>query len=473
MPEQEDQRTALVEGASAAKDQLGGPPMQKKKHKKRTASNGRLKKLWRRATTQSKGITSRKEWNEMLELHADWKTSHEGNADVSDDPMMGSLPGPAVTLSKETQDFSSLENWQATEGSDHREIIMNLLFRQSSSDGASDGVQKKKKRKLKGAGGELMRQPSSINVPTLPSWSNVRNLSGMGGLAVIEISIEDCDPGSPCPLMPSERLKEVTAEKASWTTLFGNSDGGTKNNNSNSEVQRSITACKVKLFQGNKYPRCLSDVLMFLPPPVAQSEHDTKNKDVDIFDAVFDLRLTSKQIRSEGYPIVLDDKESSTDDSKESLESKIDTYSKSDVDNMSTDVALELIKKVAVEVSYGDDNIENVVDYAEYEHHVKTFSRNKVSSPRRPKIFSIDCEMVQTQAGMELARVSVIEFVGSDEANGDVADEEKSILVLGEYGACCLYALSILFYLCSHILLIGTDELVKPRRDVLDYLTRE
>jgi len=435
MSEQEDQSTALVEEVATAQEQLGGPPMQKKKHKKRKASNGRLKKLWRRATTQSKGITSQKEWNEMLKLHSDWKTSHKDNADVSNDPMMGSLPGPAVTLSKEPQDFSSMENWQATEGSDHRDIIMNLLFRQSSSDGAGDGVQKKKKRKLEAAAGrEQMRQPSLINVPTLPSWSNVRNLSGMGGLAVIEISIEDCDPGSPCPLMPSERLKEVIDDaKSSWTNLFGNSNG-TRKNNSNSEVQRSITACKVKLFQGNKYPRCLSDVLMFLPPPVAQSEHDTKNeKAVDVFDAIFDLRLTPKQMRSEGYPFVTDYKESSTDDSKESVESKIGTYSKSDLDNMSTYIALELIKKVAVEVSYGDDNIENEVDYAEYEHHVKTISRNKVSSPRRPKIFSIDCEMVQTQAGMELARVSVIELVESIEGQGGGADEEKSILVLGEY----------------------------------------
>ncbi len=431
MPEQEDKRTAPVEEASAAKEQLTGPPMQKKKHKKRKASNGRLKKLWRRATTQSKGITSRKEWNEMLELHSDWKTSHKDNADVSNDPMMGALPGPAVTLSKEPQDFTSIENWQATEGSDHRDIIMNLLFRQSSPDGAGDGAQKKKKRKLEAAGRDLMRQSSLINVPTLPSWSNVRNLSGMGGLAVVEISIEDCDPESPCPLMPSERLKEVTDDsKTTWTSLFGNANGGTKSNNSSSEVQRIITACKVKLFQGNKYPRCISDVLMFLPPPAAQSEHDTKNEDVDVFDAIFDLRLTPKQMRSEGYPFITDSRESSTEDSKESVESKIETYSKSDVDNMSTDIALELIKKVAVEVSYGDDNIENVVDYAEYEHHVKTFSRNEVSSPRRPKIFSIDCEMVQTKAGMELARVSVIEFVGSKEGE---SGEEKSILVLGEF----------------------------------------
>mmetsp|Transcript_14325 Transcript_14325/g.24354 ORF Transcript_14325/g.24354 Transcript_14325/m.24354 type:complete len:747 (-) Transcript_14325:1206-3446(-) len=440
MSEQVQSPFRVEESAAAKQELLGGPPMQKKKHKKRKASNGRLKKLWRRATTQSKGITSRKEWNEMLELHSDWKTSHQDNPDVSDDPMMGSLPGPAVILSKEpSQDFTNMKNWQATEGSDHRDIILNLIFRQSSSDGAGDGIQKKKKRKLGASGREPMRQSSLINAPTLPSWSNIRNLSGMGGLAVIEICIEDCDPGSPCPLMPSERVKDVTdGKKSPWTTLFGNTNIDT---NSDSKVQRSITACKVKLFQGNKHPRCLSDVLMFLPPPVASSEHDTKKQSVDVIDAIYDLRLTPKQMRYEGYPFISGQEESSTDDNKESVENKISAYSKSDVDEMSTDVALDLIKTVSVEVSFGDDD-EHVVDHTECEHYVKTFSRNKDASPRRPKIFAIDCEMVQTKANMELARVSVIEYV---EGNGNEGDEEKNILVL--------------------------DELVKPRRDVLDYLT--
>jgi len=239
----------MIEEEAATQEQLGsGPPMQKKKHKKRKASNGRLKKLWRRATTQSRGITSRKEWVEMLELHSDWKSSRQDNLDMC-------LPGPAITLAKESsQDLINIDKWQATEGSDHRDIIMNLLFRQSFSDGGGDGVggiQKKKKRKLGVVARVPMRQSSLINAPTLPSWANVRNLSGMGGLAVIEISIEDCDPGSPCPLMPSERIKDVNEDSNSnsWTSLFGKSNGGTIHDNSDSKVQRSITACKSTCFK--------------------------------------------------------------------------------------------------------------------------------------------------------------------------------------------------------------------------------
>ena len=137
-------------------------------------------------------------------------------------------------------------------------------------------------------------------------------------------------------------------------------------------------------------------------------------------------------MRSEGYPFISGQEESSTDDNKESVENKISAYSKSDVDEMSTDVALDLINTVSVEVSFGDDD-EHVVDHTECEHYVKTFSRNKDASPRRPKIFAIDCEMVQTKANMELARVSVIEYVEAIEGNGNEGDEEKNILVLGEY----------------------------------------
>ena len=160
-----------------------------------------------------------------------------------------------------------------------------------------------------------------------------------------------------------------------------------------------------------------------------------------MIDAIYDLRLTPKQMRSEGYPIITGQEDSSIDSSKESVESKIDTYNKINVQDINTDIALDLVTALAVKVSFGDDNMEdaNNNEHAESDYYVKTFSRTKEASPRRPKIFSIDCEMVQTKAGKELARVSVIEFVG--------ADEEKSILVL--------------------------DELVKPRRGILDYLTRE
>lgn len=407
------------------------PTPPKKKHKKRKALNGRLKKLWRRATTHTKGITSRKEWLELVELHSTWKSSTD---DDVDNPMMGPLPGPAVTSGSLTRDYSLHDNWQNTEGSDHRDIILNLLFRQSYMDGGDDGTPRKKKRKLDSS---AAIQSSVINIPPLPSWASVCNLAGVGCVAVIEISIEDRDPGSPCPLMPSERIKERNndAKTASWTSLFVKSDVGTLENtcNNDSTVQRNITACKVNLFQGNKHPRSLSDVLMFLPPPVAaqSKNHDTK-KQYDVIESLYELRLSPKQLQSEGYPFIAVQGDSSINtDSR--VRSKICAYSKSKVHDISMNDAIELVKAVSVEVSFGDDNMINASDNEEFEHYVKTFSRAKENdgSSRRPKVYSVDCEMVSTSAGMELARVSVIEFVGAAGEGGDDA-EEKSIAVLGE-----------------------------------------
>jgi hypothetical protein len=414
------------------------PTPPKKKHKKRKALNGRLKKLWRRATTQTKGITSRKEWLELVELHSTWKSS----TDDVDNPMMGPLPGPAVTSGPLTRDYSLHDNWQNTEGSDHRDIILNLLFRQSYMDGGDDGTSRKKKRKLDSS---AAIQSSVINIPPLPSWASVCNLASVGGLAVIQISIEDdLDPGSPCPLMPSERIKGKNDTKtASWTSLFVKSDVGTLENtcNNDSTVQRNITACKVNLFQGQKHPRSLSDVLMFLPPPVAvqSKNHDTK-KQYDVIESLNELRLSPKQLQSEGYPCIAVQGDSSINtDSR--VRSKICAYSKSKVQDISIDDAIELVKAVSVKVSFGDDNMVNASNNEELEHYVKTFSRAKEDdgSSRRPKVYSVDCEMVSTSAGMELARVSVIEFVGAVGEGGDDA-EEKSIAVLGEcsFGIRCI-----------------------------------
>ena len=418
------------EEGSVTQSQLDGCPITKKKHKKRKASNGRLKKLWRRATTQTKGITSRKEWNEMLELHSMWKSCHQDSTDLADDAMMGLLPGPTVFLSKQQSQYcTNIDNWQVTEGSDHRDIIVNFLFRKTSVEMAGgSGLKKKKKRKLEDVEAESILQPSLVNVPKLPSWSTMCNLGGMGGLAVIEICIEDCAPGSPCPFMPSERVKEVNARSntsASWTSLFCNSNEDTTNCN-NSKVQRGITACKVQLFQGNKHPRSLSDVLMFLSPQVVQNKHDTEIQSSDIIDSIYKLRLTPKQMANEGYPFVEERESESSDDSKESVQIKIGNFGMDELNDMSQDNVLDLIKTVASKVSVGEDNIQYIDEVTGCEHYVKTFSRNEDASTRRPKVFSIDCEMVQTKAGVELARVSIIEFVGD-------RDDEKITLVLGKW----------------------------------------
>ena len=537
---------------------------QKKKHKKRKASNGRLKKLWRRAVSPSsspQGITSRSEWLEMVELHTEWKKLHptttiseDGNAggkqtkenssSTDRDSMMGPLPGPFVNLSSTQQksklrDFTNVDQWQITEGSDHRDVLLNLLFAKQSfatstaaATTENGGKKKKKKRKLdsnsnneagsgnNGGSGALSSSPSQqqklsslANLPPLPSWANIGNLAGVGGVAVIEINIHDPHPrnnnnsqeeqgiGISCPIMPSQRIKnallETTTDNNIWTSLLSTTHDDTTN--TTQPIRRTIgAACKVKLFQGEKYPRCLSEVIMFLPPSNPSSTGTAPascNDAIKLVKEVQSLKLTVKQMRSEGFPMEVrggGDKSNKARNERLVAMEKISKLSNNlDLDYAKTSAvsamsipsveeALELARVLAVNVEYRDGSDmfnnrynENEDAFRSMEHYVKTFSRDLLANnidnhsdggsssddndqqksdrahpTRKPKIFALDCEMVKTSEGPELARVSLIAFAdgtSGDSMNEGGGENEKSVVVL--------------------------DELVKPRRTVLDYLT--
>lgn len=493
--------TTTTLAADVAADDASSPPMKKKKHKKRKSSKGRLKKLWRRATVGSPpGITSRSEWLELMDLHSGWKDVSHADADSNEknagckqndqqvagggvatdnEAMSGPLPGPSVSLASTQQqqqqprDFSQLENWQTTEGSDHRDVLVNLLFGEGGgNDSDAPPKKKKKKRKLgpnnstkEEDNGKTTHHSSSslINVPPMPSWSSIGNLGSVGGVAVIEVEISGAESDK---LMPSQRIVDSMGAKSTtsiWSSLL-------QTNSDNNEVKRTISAaCKVQLFQGNaSQPRCLSDVLMFLPPPPAEADGATQNNGCfDLLRAMNDLLLKPKQLRSEGFPI---ETIMTTIDPKLAWERLCKMSGTIPTDEHD---ALELVSDLSVNAVLGDTIHENGADkkddFSKMEHYVKSLShrhfatddtssslaRDSTGEEAQPtsqkrKIFALDCEMVKTPAGPELARVSVIMFTGSNSENGNndttkAEEEEKSVVVL--------------------------DELVKPRRKVLDYLT--
>ena len=177
-----------------------------------------------------------------------------------------------------------------------------------------------------------------------------------------------------------------------------------------------------------------------------------------------DLLLKPKQLRSEGFPIEL---KVASGTANESLSANVarEKMSKMSPDSLllSQTSALELVSALSISTVFGDESqdegdIDKGDDISKNEHFIRTFSHGQAvagdsSTARPPNIFALDCEMVQTSVGPELARVSVIKFTGSNGKNGTENgnkvqvddDEERSVVVL--------------------------DELVKPRRKVLDYLT--
>lgn len=478
-------RSSAVAAATTDAPSDATPTQKKREHKRRKASKGRLKKLWRRASGPPPGIASPVEWEELAGLHSDWRASRQsGDGDSNDnggggggvatdrEAMMGPLPGPSVvpTGAARARDFSDASGWQATEGSDHRDLIANLLFRDG---GGGDGdispptgpANKKRKIASTGEGNNGGDPNPSVHVPPLASWATIGNLGGVGGVAVVEVDVVGGGDGdAPCPLMPSRRIADAASaqEENVWSSLARRtSDEGPNGNGDRGTVGRAIgAACRVKLFQGNKQPRSLSDVLMFVPPAPAEDKPNEQTARTDVLCAMNELRLTPCQLRSEGFPIEDPASTSSVDRSgaeaarKRVLRISEATTPEERMRRASEPGALEAASALSAKVESGeraegaaDDDKRD--DFAKDEHHVKSFSRG--GSERRPKVFAVDCEMVETSAGPELARVSVIEFSdgGTDENGKDdssTANEgEESVVVL--------------------------DELVKPRRRILNYLT--
>ena len=413
----------------------------------------------------------------MIELHSNWNIQHTnikeadaqgdcknskpsgGGVSTDQDAMLGPLPGPSITSTSTTQqqcDFSQLKNWQVTEGSDHRDLIMNLLFSEGGKGKNCDSTpqSKKKKRRLNPVNTTTEENGgnSLVSIPPLPSWASISNLPSVGGLAVIELEVSG--NADSCPLMPSQRISDSmnAANKSNiWSSLLSNEC---------SNAKRTIgAACKVNMFQGDRHPKSISDVLMFVPPPPVNTKEATRLNNDGSFNldcALDSLLLNPKQLRKEGFPIEAHGSASEERDAKVSIDriremSTILSKGK-DVQFTTTHDALELINALSVNVVLGnganedENNTDIVDDIQKMEHYVKSFplSNGGAQTLQQRKVFAIDCEMVKTSSVLpELARVSVIMF--TEGSAGDDSDDEKSVVVL--------------------------DELVKPRRQVLDYLT--
>jgi hypothetical protein len=450
--------------------QSAASPVQKRSHKKRKSSDARLRKLWRRATTTPQGITTRAEWEELMELHTEWKSR---NSCTGNDPGPGPgkdkyadvLPGPSISIKGERKrDFRNIEHWQNSKVSEHRDILANLLFGCDTIKPDGNAPSKKKRKKQQTdepeSNGKNCSHQQKINVPSLPTWANICNLAGMGGVAVIELDITDPDTEqSHCSLLPSEFLQQPNSI---WDAMLGNStESDTKSDKH--QVKRVIgAACKVKMFQG-EHPRCISDELMFLPPP-SLSKLENKSNAKDPFQLIQSLRLSPKQMQSEGFPrriggAVQIDESSNLHSIIEHAKEKVSTRSESFWQQFTPDGkqpnsvlenddrSLELIEILSVRETVccsDEETTPNGDEFSKSEFFVHTLSHDK---QRSPKVFALDCEMVQTAAGQELARVSVVLLLPDDSGryNSIYESEEKTAVVL--------------------------DELVKPRRPVLDYLT--
>lgn len=59
---------------------------------------------------------------------------------------------------------------------------------------------------------------------------------------------------------------------------------------------------------------------------------------------------------------------------------------------------------------YANHHVTDYVDYDNLTGFVKTIARSEEYVPTRKDIFALDCEMCYTAGGMELTRVTVVDF---------------------------------------------------------------
>ena len=410
------------------------------------SERGRLKKLRRRAAVGDDNTSSSSLGGS--------KTGIVTNADYIElSDLLGRSGGdmklgPSVLTNRPgyvEEDFTNPDRWQQTSGADHRDIILSLLFHDgasgASSSGNSGGGGKKGKRKRGGSHDSGPSSAKQTGAASLPSWARLHNPACADGLVVVEFSISAS--ASLEALMPSKRIL----------------DGPKDNNPCIIQKLLSRDGCHgrravpfaTRLFQGDK-PRHVTEILLYTD--VSSQE---KQKSVTVVEskngnsAHHDLRSTTsilesfvlkrKDRRKERYPCEVIEKkkppkkkrhkmteaeiaaEQREVDRKEAQQKVEDTIA-GKLPSFLTNIAIDeqSVSKNCSELFEGAFSREEAVglvqklevkilgqdEYTSGEMFIPTF----ISPSQTPSvsIFAMDCEMVETSAGRELARVTLIRF---------------------------------------------------------------
>ena len=320
---------------------------------------------------------------------------------------------------------------QMTQGDDHRHLIQSLLFYSNQNN-------------------------NKICKP--PSWVRIHNPALFDGIAIIEFALphndNDCIP------------KNII----------------------NSSNSHSILPFTVDLFQGSR-PRHVTDVLLYDAPPKLITTTTTsleQSSSLNLYTKLKSLCLSPTQYQSNGYPC-LNNKEKQSHNSSisttltERIQSILSSSTKSTKDLLTlhnnnnnennNPPSLLSIKSllqdhhnneeefhlsfVSIKSPREDERRTNDTTNGYVQTRVSTQNGLEGSNAEEDpannhgsgRIFAMDCEMVRTSAGVELARVTLIQYHDSSDNNDTTKD----------------------FGVFPYRVIM--DELVKPHLPVIDYVT--
>lgn len=389
----------------------------------------KLKKLKKRSIqvlvdSERSGLLTRaeyEEYNHLVKLSRKDAQQHSGIYRHIDDSMKSnesSLP-PACPSVHLRNKCSGMEK---AEGATHRDLLSWLL--QQKFDGGEQDSKSSRKRKRNG---EKDEKKTKANPITLPHWASVHNPGSCEQVAVLEVHVphDKIDPYS-------QLLKACNSK------IDGKERGKNDADSSDQSLSNSQVGMATKWFQGY-LPKSMSESLLYF----SNVKKDEKKKKSDaefsipskegFVERLEAMLLSAEEMHEQGYPKALPSTPTETIDSdmttrKEKFKSP---------DSIPEEKANGYVETFGVRIE--DQNEE---DKSAYIETPKSNSDDANEGDRPARVIGLDCEMVLTTLGSELARVTLLEF---DEFVAPKINSKTTLLL---------------------------DCVVRPKNRIVDYLTK-
>lgn len=351
----------------------------------------KLKKLRNRVSKvqnegERSGVLTPQEWEEYKRLDPDHATAR--------------VVGPSIRIRKRKEGIK-------VEAAQHRDLLAWLLKQILFPEKNEAPMSKKRKRDE--------NHKETIDTVTLPPWVSVHNPGTISSITALEIHL---------PLSASLKLDRVESFLES---------------SSCPHKSYCSTKIRTKWFQGHS-PRSISDGLLYFNSKCSKKSKpgDISKSTQEIVAELEGMLVQPHELRKEGYPTRL----------KGSQVNRVPTTSLTpteniDISTISIEDANTLVKQIGFRIEEQDEDDDQ--PYVSTTTDIESQSEDD----QAPRVFGMDCEMVRTSAGSELARITMVQFqsfqADDDDDDGGAATMTTTIVM---------------------------DELVKPNKTVLDYLTR-
>jgi hypothetical protein len=394
---------------------------------------GRLKKLLRRGSTVQQsacfsGISSKVDWHELQNLLTKKQKDEEEQKGAGTDIAQKSISADILWRCTNGDDGVSTddpERQRIIEAASHRDLLLHLLRGGGVDDHStaqkSNGKTKKRKRNDSDdestAAGAATPPAASVrgqNRTNTFGWACLHNTIAVSSVAVFEMDVE-CSSAA-----------EWLAIRLS--TFFR-------------DHRRNVTLVPTAWYQDTQQrPVSMSEALLYCKNSSDSSQLRNGQPDVvpavsswyDLLNKLEALALNRQQRHSNGYPML----PNNYDAADAAAEKYVSDQPMLGYVREPKDFTLEEARAIVKSVTTVVHNQGKATPYV--------VSQTSQSSDGKRKVFAMDCEMVETTVGLELARVTLCQLVDAGE---DLkTDDVKTNLMF--------------------------DAIVRPRNTVVNYLAQ-